>query len=747
MMKNKKRREKRTEEVKEEEDLEWMKMKAAVRAGQNISTISRREVAGIVPTQESSTGPTVVLQQPLSPQGMSQSMFRGLCGVYHFWLTCVLFLQSPLRHIHTAGITHYNIPHVASGHLPTSLVGTESVLPSTSSVVPAGGMRANGGPPQSVRFANIEEESSTEDGGYDPYEEEIRHWSSPHLHPPPQSTFNDLPKSPPPPSPPSISNTAHNLDPYIRPKPPPTKSSASAAAIATKGMPRPEDLNSPTATWGMLPPQRVEQENSMWENQSKVPAWQPPWASPVSATMSGFDRHQNQHPSPISQGPQAWESWGLPTKRPSVLPPVHGLAPLSGPAVAPRHPTLDDQLGNPALTTGWGGATGYSAGKNWVGEPQDGGLGSATNPRGWSAAPKEGRSNDWGTSDNHAWRGPKESKSNAWGASNAHDWGSMGGGRREWGSARPASKHKPTQSWDPGMWQTGPVEHSDSETTSEDDSYTDEYDDDRHSGTINSRWGDHGLTAPPLNATRNVLTPQENVQILNSIIRDPRYTGATTAHIQPHLEAHRNRDPNLPDEWLQSPHHDLHPAKSSINHTKKNRRHSGAERSQVSQTQQFALWGTPEKPESESDSRRVRFSPENTWGWDESQSTVSEEAPHNVTTAPRFDHIQLQQHPPLTPGVFSDSNGAALRPCKHALFAGKRHAKDRIYWFFAPDKEPRVVDFLQWVKASSDSLAEYGVSLFPSHINSISDYRLVSYTLFPGDYLPIANIVITTYIK
>ncbi|TFK76175.1 hypothetical protein BDN72DRAFT_757105 [Pluteus cervinus] len=70
-------------------------------------------------------------------------------------------------------------------------------------------------------------------------------------------------------------------------------------------------------------------------------------------------------------------------------------------------------------------------------------------------------------------------------------------------------------------------------------------------------------------------------------------------------------------------------------------------------------------------------------------------------------------HLPFNPSSIFESQGTALASVSHALFANnKRKARDRIYWFFSPDKDPRVVEFMKWVKVSSPQIAELGVQKF-----------------------------------
>ncbi|KAH8105822.1 hypothetical protein BXZ70DRAFT_917037 [Cristinia sonorae] len=62
--------------------------------------------------------------------------------------------------------------------------------------------------------------------------------------------------------------------------------------------------------------------------------------------------------------------------------------------------------------------------------------------------------------------------------------------------------------------------------------------------------------------------------------------------------------------------------------------------------------------------------------------------------------------------TFHSSQGQALVPAMEAMFGKKRMAKERIYWCFSPEKDPRVVALLKWIDAMSDGLATIGLQHF-----------------------------------
>lgn len=64
----------------------------------------------------------------------------------------------------------------------------------------------------------------------------------------------------------------------------------------------------------------------------------------------------------------------------------------------------------------------------------------------------------------------------------------------------------------------------------------------------------------------------------------------------------------------------------------------------------------------------------------------------------------------LGENTFASSNGAALQTAQRALYSRQRLAKNRIFWAFNPEKDPRVASLMRWIQAMSNGLATIGVS-------------------------------------
>lgn len=61
--------------------------------------------------------------------------------------------------------------------------------------------------------------------------------------------------------------------------------------------------------------------------------------------------------------------------------------------------------------------------------------------------------------------------------------------------------------------------------------------------------------------------------------------------------------------------------------------------------------------------------------------------------------------------TFIWSNGAGLQYAQRALYSRQRPAKERIYWAFNPQNDPRVASLMRWIEAMTNGLATIGVRL------------------------------------
>ncbi|KAI0765509.1 hypothetical protein BC629DRAFT_1253961, partial [Irpex lacteus] len=62
--------------------------------------------------------------------------------------------------------------------------------------------------------------------------------------------------------------------------------------------------------------------------------------------------------------------------------------------------------------------------------------------------------------------------------------------------------------------------------------------------------------------------------------------------------------------------------------------------------------------------------------------------------------------------TFVWSNGVGLQHAQRALFSRRRLAKDRIYWAFSPENDPRVSSLIRWIEAMANGLATIGLQKF-----------------------------------
>ncbi|KAI0337550.1 hypothetical protein BDW22DRAFT_1339557 [Trametopsis cervina] len=62
--------------------------------------------------------------------------------------------------------------------------------------------------------------------------------------------------------------------------------------------------------------------------------------------------------------------------------------------------------------------------------------------------------------------------------------------------------------------------------------------------------------------------------------------------------------------------------------------------------------------------------------------------------------------------TFIWSNGAGLQYAQRALYSRQRPAKERIYWAFNPQNDPRVASLMRWIEAMTNGLATIGLQKF-----------------------------------
>jgi len=189
-------------------------------------------------------------------------------------------------------------------------------------------------------------------------------------------------------------------------------------------------------------------------------------------------------------------------------------------------------------------------------------------------------------------------------------------------------------------------------------------------------------TADAADGTRNVLSPQQHSQILNSLLNNTPRNQIPKANGQGHQQVLGNKDVN-----------------------KGTRASTTAAANKVYWEAQDEGWGS-EMDEEGDNQRRVRFSPKASELWGGSPRSVPSKSmaaqqQYGLTTTLINDTSHVR---------FVESMGAGLAFVSHAFFGNSRFARERIHWLFSQDKDKRVADMLAWVQKMSFNLGTYGVS-------------------------------------
>ncbi len=194
-------------------------------------------------------------------------------------------------------------------------------------------------------------------------------------------------------------------------------------------------------------------------------------------------------------------------------------------------------------------------------------------------------------------------------------------------------------------------------------------------------------TADAADGTRNVLSPQQHSQILNSLLNN----------------IPRNQIPKANNQGRQ---HVLGP--KDVNKAMRASTTAAANQSnKVYWEAQDEGWGS-EMDEEGDNQRRVRFSPKASELWGGSPRSVPSKSmaaqqQYGLTTTLINDTSNVR---------FVESMGAGLAFVSHAFFGNSRFARERIHWLFSQDKDKRVADMFAWVQKMSFNLGTYGVSFF-----------------------------------
>jgi hypothetical protein len=197
------------------------------------------------------------------------------------------------------------------------------------------------------------------------------------------------------------------------------------------------------------------------------------------------------------------------------------------------------------------------------------------------------------------------------------------------------------------------------------------------------------FTAAEAAGSRNVVSPQQRSQILNSLLNNQPQTQnnhaaqlaaaahaaqvAAAAKYQAQMKAHQGHHQERREAWE-------------------------AEESSDG-------WGSDEDDEDEHN-RRVHFSPKWSEVWGGSPRSIPTKA---LAHAHAQQGIKTTLINDASNVRFAESKGAAFAYVANAFFGNARLARERIHWLFPPNKDKRVAEMLAWVQKMSFNLGTYGV--------------------------------------
>jgi hypothetical protein len=192
--------------------------------------------------------------------------------------------------------------------------------------------------------------------------------------------------------------------------------------------------------------------------------------------------------------------------------------------------------------------------------------------------------------------------------------------------------------------------------------------------TENNDWGKKPTTAEFAGGSRNAVSPQQISQIYNSFLdvnQPQKMKGQGQQHIKP-----------------------MAPSKPS----------------NMGVWEAESGWGT-ESDEEGATPRRVRFSPKASELWGGSPRSV----PSKTMAAAQQQGLTTTLINDTSIARFVESRGAGLAFVSNAFFGNARLSKERIYWLFPQDKDPRISTLLAWVQKMSFNLGTYGLMKFLEH--------------------------------
>jgi hypothetical protein len=225
--------------------------------------------------------------------------------------------------------------------------------------------------------------------------------------------------------------------------------------------------------------------------------------------------------------------------------------------------------------------------------------------------------------------------------------------------------------------------------------------------SLNNEWGGTTqakvkFTAAEAAGSRNVVSPQQRSQILNSLLNNQPQTQKNHAA---QLSAAAHAAQIAAAAKYQAQGHQGHQG-----HHQERREAWEAEESSDG-------WGSDEDEEGEHN-RRVHFSPKFSEVWGGSPRSIPTKA---LAHAHAQQGIKTTLINDASNVRFAESKGAAFAHVANAFFGNARLARERIHWLFPPNKDKRVAEMLAWVQKMSFNLGTYGVRypyLLTSHLDT-----------------------------
>ena len=305
---------------------------------------------------------------------------------------------------------------------------------------------------------------------------------------------------------------------------------------------------------------------------------------------------------------------------------------------------------------GWG----KEGGDGWG---QGGGGGGGGGADGWGKGAADGRgqggSDGWGQEGGDGWG----QGGDGWGQGGGDGWGQQAqGGETGWGDT-------PEHGW--GKQAEGAGRAS-----------------------LNNEWGGTAqakvkFTAADAAGSRNVLSPQQRSQILNSLLNN-----------QPQTQNNHAAQLSAAAQAAQIAAAAKYQAQMKGHHEHHQDRREAWEAEESSDG-----WGSDEDDQGEHN-RRVHFSPKWSEVWGGSPRSIPTKA---LAHAHAQQGIKTTLINDASNVRFAESKGAAFAYVANAFFGNARLARERIHWLFPPDKDKRVAEMLAWVQKMSFNLGTYGV--------------------------------------